>query len=182
MYRINRTLGALVLWFSGGARHVGKEGARRFSYFLVFWLRCRNGFGGPFQQQRVVGGGAVAAGILLIFQPGFINFAVDDVDLSTSLTRNIRLRKPFVSSPMDTVTEDFMAVAMAAVGGIGFVHYNNPAREQADIVRRAKRQRVGYVGSPVCVRPSDAISAIDTLKTVLVRGGDGGRRRGAGRT
>ena len=100
----------------------------------------------------------------LIFHPGFINFAVDEVDLNTSLTRNIRLRTPCVSSPMDTVTEDAMAVAMAAVGGIGFVHYNNTAREQADIVRRAKRQRVGYVGSPVCVRPSDAISAIDALK------------------
>jgi IMP dehydrogenase len=100
----------------------------------------------------------------LIFHPGYINFAVDDVDLATSLTRNITLRTPCVSSPMDTVTEESMAVAMAAVGGIGFVHYNNTAREQAEIVKRAKRQRVGYVASPVCVRPSDSIAVIDALK------------------
>ncbi|KAG0585788.1 hypothetical protein KC19_2G039100 [Ceratodon purpureus] len=100
----------------------------------------------------------------LIFHPGYINFAVDDVDLTTSLTRNIKLRTPCVSSPMDTVSEESMAVAMAAVGGIGFVHYNNTAQEQAGIVRRAKKQRVGYVASPVCVRPSDSISIIDALK------------------
>jgi len=100
----------------------------------------------------------------LIFHPGYINFAVDDVELTTSLTRNIRLRTPCVSSPMDTVTEDSMAVAMAAVGGIGFVHYNNTAQEQAEIVKRAKKQRVGYVANPVCVRPSDCIATIDALK------------------
>lgn len=100
----------------------------------------------------------------LIFHPGFINFAVDDVDLSTKLTRNITLRTPCVSSPMDTVSEESMAVAMAAVGGIGFVHYNNTAQEQAEIVRRAKQQRVGYVASPVCVLPSDAVSTLDAFK------------------
>ncbi|XP_024394252.1 uncharacterized protein [Physcomitrium patens] len=100
----------------------------------------------------------------LIFHPGYINFAVDDVDLSTSLTRNIKLRTPCVSSPMDTVTEESMAVAMAAVGGIGFVHYNNTAQEQADIVKKAKKQRVGFVANPVCVSPSDTISVIDSLK------------------
>lgn len=100
----------------------------------------------------------------LIFHPGFIDFAVDDVDLATSLTRNIKLRTPCVSSPMDTVTEENMAVTMAAVGGIGFVHYNNTPQEQAQIVKRAKNQKVGYVANPVCVSPSDSISTIDSLK------------------
>lgn len=101
----------------------------------------------------------------LIFHPGFIDFAADEVDLTTSLTRNIKLRTPCVASPMDTVSEENMAVAMAAVGGIGFVHYNNTPQEQAAIVKKAKKQRVGYVGSPVCVRPSDPISTIDSLKS-----------------
>lgn len=100
----------------------------------------------------------------LIFHPGYIDFAVDDVELGTSLTRNIKLRTPCVSSPMDTVTEESMAVAMAAVGGVGFVHYNNTAREQAEIVRRAKKLRAGYVSDPACVRPSDPISRIDALR------------------
>lgn len=101
----------------------------------------------------------------LIFHPSYINFAVDDVELTTQLTKNIKLRTPCVSSPMDTVTEDSMAVAMAAVGGIGFVHYNNTAQEQAEIVKRAKNQRVGFVANPVCIRPSDSIATIDALKS-----------------
>ncbi|KAG0587505.1 hypothetical protein KC19_2G169500 [Ceratodon purpureus] len=55
----------------------------------------------------------------LIFHPGYIDFAVDDVDVSTALTRNIKLRTPCVSSPMDTVTEEAMAVAMAEWGFCG---------------------------------------------------------------
>lgn len=100
----------------------------------------------------------------LIFHPGYIDFSVDAVDLSTKLTRNICLRTPCVSSPMDTVTEAAMAAAMAAVGGIGFVHYNNDPKEQAALVRKAKRQRVGFVCDPICVAPSHPISTVDDLK------------------
>lgn len=60
----------------------------------------------------------------VIFHPGFIDFSADQVDLSTRVSRNIHLRQPLVSSPMDTVTESDMAVAMAEAGGMGFPHYN----------------------------------------------------------
>ncbi|CAM6011005.1 unnamed protein product [Sphagnum balticum] len=100
----------------------------------------------------------------LIFHPGFINFPTDAVDLSTCLTRNIQLRTPCVSSPMDTVTESSMAAAMATVGGIGFIHYNNQPQVQASLVKKAKSQRVAFVPDPVCLCPWDPISHIDRLK------------------
>jgi len=100
----------------------------------------------------------------LIFHPGFINFPTDAVDLSTRLTRNIQLRTPCVSSPMDTVTESSMAAAMATVGGIGFIHYNNQPQVQASLVKKAKSQRVAFVPDPVCLCPWDPISHIDRLK------------------
>lgn len=100
----------------------------------------------------------------LIFHPAYIGFPVDAVDLSTSLTKNIKLRTPCVSSPMDTVTEASMAAAMAAVGGIGFIHYNNSPQEQAALVKKAKKLRVGFVADPVCVQPSDCVADIDSLK------------------
>lgn len=74
----------------------------------------------------------------VIFLPGHINFGAHEVDLTTQLTKNIRLATPVVSSPMDTVTEADMAVAMAQLGGMGFVHYNITVEEQVAAVQAAK--------------------------------------------
>jgi len=99
-----------------------------------------------------------------IILPGFIDFAPDDVSLETNLTRNIKLKSPFVSSPMDTVTEAEMAIALALWGGIGIVHYNNTIEQQAELVGRVKRYENGFINKPMVLSPQHRISDIDMIK------------------
>jgi len=96
--------------------------------------------------------------------PGFINFSADMVKLRTNLTRNIQLNLPFVSSPMDTVTESEMAIYMALNGGIGIVHHNNTAAEQAREVSRVKRFEQGFISHPISVSPQDTVADVYKLK------------------
>ncbi|KAF8064485.1 impdh [Scenedesmus sp. PABB004] len=100
----------------------------------------------------------------VIMHPGHINFAAHEVDLTANVTKNIKLRVPIVSSPMDTVTEAEMAVAMAQAGGMGFVHYNCTVAEQVAAVAKVKAHIPGFVVTPVCMKPTDPISAVDALK------------------
>lgn len=86
------------------------------------------------------------------------------MDLTTKITRNLSLRTPIVSSPMDTVTEGEMAIAMALCGGMGFVHYNNTVEEQAAHVRKAKSHTPGYVAAPEVMRPDQKVLDLDVLK------------------
>jgi len=101
----------------------------------------------------------------VIFLPGHIFFAAHEVGLSTKITKNLTLRTPLVSSPMDTVTEGEMAVAMAMVGGMGFLHYNMTAEEQVEQLRRVKAHRPGYVMSPTVMAPTAAVADLDALKS-----------------
>jgi IMP dehydrogenase len=95
-----------------------------------------------------------------ILLPGHIDFASDQVSLETALTRNIRLKAPYVSSPMDTVTEAKMAIEMALMGGIGIIHYNNSIAEQADMVRVVKRFENGFILDPIVLSASDAVGDV----------------------
>ena len=100
----------------------------------------------------------------LIILPGYIDFAPADVDLDTKLTRNLSIKRPFVSSPMDTVTEGRMAIAMALNGGIGIIHSSNTPDEQAEEVRMVKRYENGFITDPICLSPENTISDILNIK------------------
>ncbi|MGL4305718.1 MAG: IMP dehydrogenase [Mycobacteriaceae bacterium] len=83
------------------------------------------------------------------------------VDTSSQLTKNIRLRVPLVSSAMDTVTESRMAIAMARAGGMGVLHRNLSAQDQAGQVETVKRSEAGMVTDPVTCAPSDTLAEVD---------------------
>ncbi|XP_058096076.1 inosine-5'-monophosphate dehydrogenase-like [Magnolia sinica] len=101
----------------------------------------------------------------VIFLPHYIDFPTDAVSLSTKLSRNIDLTIPCVSSPMDTVSESSMAVAMAALGGISILHYNNTPSEQSSLIRSAKSRRIPFISDPIFKSPSDPIDSVSEFAT-----------------
>ena len=96
--------------------------------------------------------------------PGFIDFNPSDVDLESRISRNITLKKPLISSPMDTVTESSMAIALGLQGGMGIIHYNNTIQEQLDHVRRVKRFENGFITDPIILSPENTIADLDLIK------------------
>jgi len=96
---------------------------------------------------KVVGEGLTYDDVLLI--PAFSQVLPRDVNVSSQLTRNIRLNNPTVSAAMDTVTGFRMAIAMARQGGIGVIHKNMTIAEQANEVRKVKRSESGMIQDPV---------------------------------
>lgn len=96
--------------------------------------------------------------------PGYIDFNPSEVDLETKLTKNITIKRPLISSPMDTVTENNMAVAQALMGCIGIIHYNNTLDEQVDQVRKVKRYENGFISDPIVLGPNNRISDLDEIK------------------
>jgi IMP dehydrogenase len=99
--------------------------------------------------------------VLLI--PGASDVVPAEVDTSSRLTRGIRLAVPLISSAMDTVTEARMAIAMARVGGVGVLHRNVDAEEQAGQVDLVKRSEAGMVTNPVTASPDNTLAELDAL-------------------
>ncbi len=92
-------------------------------------------------------------------------------DLSCELTRGIRLRVPLTSAAMDTVTTSRMAIAMARLGGLGFVHRNLPIEDQAAEVARVKKSESGMVADPITVTPATRLNeALATMQENSISG------------
>ena len=85
----------------------------------------------------------------VLLLPAFSDVLPSQVDLTTQLTRNIRLNIPLLSAAMDTVTEARLAIAMAQEGGIGIIHKNMPIERQAREVRLVKKFESGVIRDPV---------------------------------
>ena len=100
---------------------------------------------------QIIGEGITFDDVLLV--PQYSEVTPDLVDLSTNLTKNIRLNIPMMSAAMDTVTEHRMAIAMARQGGIGIIHKNMSIEEQADEVDKVKRSENGVITDPFSSRP-----------------------------
>ena len=105
---------------------------------------------------KIVAHGITFDDVLLV--PGYSTVVPADVDVSTRLTRGIGLNIPIVSSPMDTVTESEMAIALAQEGGISIIHKNLSVERQADEVDKVKRSANGIIMDPVTLPPTATVA------------------------
>ena len=104
---------------------------------------------------KIVSTGITFDDVLLV--PRFSAVVPSEVDVSTRLTRGIQLKIPLVSSPMDTVTESEMAIALSQEGGLGVIHKNLSIDRQAEEVDKVKRSANGIIMDPVTLPPSATV-------------------------
>ncbi|WP_439626643.1 IMP dehydrogenase [Gemmata sp.] len=93
----------------------------------------------------------------VLLEPGYSDVVPRDTDVRTQLTRNVKINIPIVSSPMDTVTESGLAVALAQEGGIGIIHKNLTVARQTREVDKVKRSENGIITDPITLPPDDTV-------------------------
>src|ERR1700739_3047374 len=107
-------------------------------------------------QDRIAYQGITFDDVLL--EPAYSDVVPRDVDARTQLTRAIRLNLPILSSPMDTVTESEMAIALAQEGGLGVIHKNMTIERQTDEGDKVKRSANGIIFAPVTLPPDATVA------------------------
>ena len=106
---------------------------------------------------KIIGEGITFDDVLLV--PQYSEVTPNMIDLSTQLTKNIKLNIPLMSAGMDTVTEHRMAIAMARQGGIGIIHKNMSVEAQAEEVDKVKRSENGVITDPFFLHPDNTLWA-----------------------
>ena len=99
----------------------------------------------------------------VLLEPAYSEIVPSDADVRTKLTNNIQLNIPLISSPMDTVTEHAMAIALAKMGGIGVIHKNMSLEDQTDEVNKVKRSANGIIIDPVTLQPTANVGSARQL-------------------
>ncbi|MFZ1385047.1 MAG: IMP dehydrogenase, partial [Propionicimonas sp.] len=99
----------------------------------------------------------------VLLQPNESDVIPSAVDTTTRISKRIEVRLPLLSSAMDTVTESRMAIAIAREGGMGILHRNMSAEDQATQVDRVKRSEAGMIDQPITISPEATIGEVDNL-------------------
>ncbi len=159
---------------------------RRFT-FQQFWISSegRKGLALAKIITTITGESALTFDDVLL-QPARSDILPTETDISTYVTKDIALKLPILSSAMDTVTEANMAIAMAQAGGMGVIHKNLTAEQQAEQVRIVKSFESGMVVNPITIGPeatlADALALMQQSRIsgipVVENGGKGGRAIG----
>ena len=110
---------------------------------------------------RIIGEGITFDDVLLV--PAYSEVIPNQVDVSTNLTKKVKLNIPLMSAGMDTVTEHRMAIAMARHGGIGVIHKNMSIEAQAEEVDKVKRSENGVITDPFYLSPEHTLKDADEL-------------------
>ncbi|MEL6971582.1 MAG: IMP dehydrogenase [Bacteroidota bacterium] len=118
---------------------------------------------------KFIGEGLTFDDVLLV--PAYSEVLPREVDISTQLTRNLRLNAPIVSAAMDTVTDNKLAIAIARMGGIGMIHKNMTIEEQAEMVRSVKRSESGMIVDPVTLPATATVGDAEALMRRFKIGG-----------
>ncbi|KAL8338674.1 hypothetical protein RB598_007142 [Gaeumannomyces tritici] len=145
-------------WINGSTKFLDFKNAEE----LLEEYESRDGLDVRQLLDSKVNGGLTYNDFLVL--PGYIGFAASEVGLDSPVTKRISLKTPFVSSPMDTVTEHEMAIHMALQGGLGVIHHNCSAEAQADMVRKVKRYENGFILDPVVISRATTVGEAKALK------------------